>query len=526
MPITGSQKALMQCRSGIERAGATRTGYFTPNAVITINGTDRTSYILVESLRVTLNLHNEPNECFFQIKPGSGFTPTAGHHVIVGLGTATNRVFAGQILTVGLSRSRGHVPTREFITVRCADWTKLLDRVLITKTYTDDSIYTVTSVTAVVRDIISTYTSDFTANRVEDDLETVTKIEFLSETVSGALTKLARLIKGYWYVDADRDVHFWFTADPHVGGPQELSETNHALEDFEVTHDFSQIRTRVIAEGAKTKAMIDVPAGETSIPIEVGWGFPSSGTPNPPWTSYIRVVTQVLLYGSVTHLTGPPAALVTSTAVAGATSINIDSSTGFETDGWAHDAGGNLFKYANVTATSLTGIPASGYGAITADIESGTPIYEQDHLELAATLDTAIYRGDEIAYRVVYDDTTAQAAIAAIEGGDGIHDFALDYPALPDGSIITSSDPSAHIAQVLVDVYGAALDRARWTTRDMAAMPGRLQSFNFASPAYSNSLTITRVELSWVKQNLRPIRACQAEQVVPNDFLHAVDPNG
>src|SRR5574341_2367413 len=98
MPISGSDKALMQARSGIARAGATRSGYYSPNAVILINAVNRTAAI--KEATISLALNDEADTAVLLIRPGAGFVPTEGQDVIIGLGTSVNREFAGQIARV------------------------------------------------------------------------------------------------------------------------------------------------------------------------------------------------------------------------------------------------------------------------------------------------------------------------------------------------------------------------------------------------------------------------------------------
>jgi hypothetical protein len=203
MPITGSQQALMQCRSGLERCGATRTGYFTPNVVVSIGGTARTSFVQIESLRVTQQLNDEPDTASFTIKPNTTFVPAPGQTVIVALGHVNGyRDFAGQIVRVTHRREVGLVGT-PFYDVECLDWSGLFDRRLV-QTY-----YASQSATDIVKAIVDTYTSGFTRNNVQDGLSTIELITCVLEQPTKALRRLANMIGGGFYIDAFMDVHFF-----------------------------------------------------------------------------------------------------------------------------------------------------------------------------------------------------------------------------------------------------------------------------------------------------------------------------
>jgi hypothetical protein len=97
----------------------------------------------------------------------------------------------------------------------------------------------------------------------------------------------------------------------------------------------------------------------------------------------------------------------TAPTAVGATSIPVDECAWYSGSGGTVVSGANLITYTGRSATSgagnLTGVPASGAGSI---------LY-------------ALKQGDQVNIWVQCDDAAAQAALAALEGGDGIHEYPI-----------------------------------------------------------------------------------------------------
>lgn len=109
-----------------------------------------------------------------------------------------------------------------------------------------------------------------------------------------------------------------------------------------------------------------------------------------------EVQTRILVEGGGGTATAP-------VAIA-STSIPVDECSWYSASGGTVRSGANLCTYTGVSAASgpgnLTGIPAGGAGAVLA----------------------AIKQGDEVNVWVQRDDAAAQATLAALEGGDGVHE--------------------------------------------------------------------------------------------------------
>ena len=499
----------LQARSGIARSGAFKSNYFTTmNVVTTVNGTDRSSAILRGSMRVGLALNDEPDTASFTVKPGI-FTPVANQLVTISLGSASNTMFGGQISRVVHRRRRGN--ESPWFDVECVDWQRLFDRRLATVHYTS------LTATQIARSIITAYTSGFTHNGVMAGLDTIDYFPLTNETPSGALRRLANLIGGGFYIDANRDVHLFGSAGEsgsHAGtAPVTLSNSLLTLKEFQHEYDGTQQRTRVIAEGRSTTIpVIAIPSGTQGVPVNDG---------DILGADELRLETEIVPQFFNTYLVLPtsdgenqPGGVVDAAIAVGATSFVVDT-TG-STD-WAATAkwakvGEQMITWTSVGGVppsyTLSGVPGSGVGAFTAPVEVGTPVtaYSGFEVALGATL-TDHPKDVPVILRMIENDTTEQTALAAIEGGDGIHEHVV-----VDGRLDVTG--ASELAAGELASFADELLTARWVTTDLNARPGRSQVINLTvTDALSATLAIIQVELAFPIVNGAPWATCEAAAV-------------
>lgn len=521
--------ALLQARAGIARAGASRSGDFTPNVVISINGTDRTAAVLYgqgvfNPLRVVLNLNDDPDTATFGLTPSAGFTPVAKQSVVIGLGSISNRIFAGQIDRVRVRHEKGPDGTLiAFTDVECIDWSRLFDRRLIVTEYRSQSA------TTIAKDLIATWTSGFTSGSVEDSLPTIDYFPLTNETPSRAMTRLVALMGGGgWFIGADRDVHLFGTSGDQSAKapstPLTLTNTLSSLKAFSHEYDTTQIRTRVYVEGKRTQCPVQVPAGATSIPLESALPFVDSvdglrfGTQRFT-TADVNVWplspdTYLALGGTV----GAQSTTVVSDTSAGATSMEITAfSGGLQAAGWIRIRGQYFYYGSTSTATNITlsNIPASGYGALTIDVTAGDRVEIADMVDgFAAGALTAHAANDDVVMYQQRNAASEQTALAVLEGGDGIHEIAISDGRLSKAGANLRGDGD-------LDAFSDAdgLIRAEWDTTDMRTFPGAAQTITITGTgALSTTLTVTSVELTIPVQNYPPWKRCVAEPVRLADF--------
>lgn len=211
---------------------------------VTIDAVDRSSLVVFNSVRKTDNLNQSVDLLEFDIrKYGASLTyaPSLGDEVVVTRDGDT--IFGGVIIriseTIMASKILGYH-------VECADFSQYLKRKLVTERYEN------MTVAAIITDIISNYTTDgFTSVNAGSTL-VIDSISFNRITVADALEKLAKAISYVWYVDYDKDIHF-FPKNTELA-PFNLTDSsnNYIYNSLEIVEDLSQVCNSVLVQGGET----------------------------------------------------------------------------------------------------------------------------------------------------------------------------------------------------------------------------------------------------------------------------------
>jgi hypothetical protein len=500
-----------QAKSNIAISNDCISGVFTPNVIVTINGTDRSTAVRMESVRITLNRNDQPDSATLIINRDGGFTPAAGQTIGIALGDALNYIFAGQLVDVRYLRANtADLPDFEVI---CTDWEPLFNRRLITFDFSG------LSATSIANTIVDSYTSGFSTYGIEAGLDTIDEFICINETPLGALRRLANILGGGCDIYPSKIVALWGTAgrtSVHTPSPPAtLTNALSTLKSFTPEYDFSQIRTRVIVEGKSTTCPLSFAANAfdtwpdpgNSIPVEDSSAFSASG-------GVARIGTQRVTYTSRNYPVVPglnaEGTFVTADTAAGSSSIAVDSnafelSTGTE---WVQ-VGDQILWFSSSTPTSLAGIPTSGVGSIQHAIGSGESVRALGLLQGVSGLTLAQDAGVEVVVMSEEDDAAAQAAVAALEGGDGIHEHIVT-----DGRLSAAGCEERALAELAA--FSAALDRASWTTHDLQTVAGAEQATNITSPTFNTTLTIDSVSIDFPVDNTSiassPAATCDANR--------------
>lgn len=212
--------------------------------VITIDGVDRTSKVSAKTFRKRDNLNQQVDTCTFKVnrKGSETYVPAIGEEVVVTRDTVT--IFGGVILRVEESIDASTIIT---YTVECVDYSQYLKRYLVTERYENTT----------VGDIIDALVADYTD--LTDALSTggvigtqaIESISFNRLNVADCLQKLADAISYVWYVDYDKEIHF-FPKNEEVA-PFDLSDTsqNYIYNSLSITEDISQLRNAVLVQGGE-----------------------------------------------------------------------------------------------------------------------------------------------------------------------------------------------------------------------------------------------------------------------------------
>jgi hypothetical protein len=231
---------------------------------ITINGVPRERFIRPQSLTVTDNLNEAPNLATFVCH---GFVPVPGQEIVIAIGTASNREFAGHLTAV--EQVYESKPANVAYHCEALDYTRLFDRRLV------HGRYPAQSVTTTVQQVIATYCAGFSAAQVATGLPAIAEIDFDWEPPTRVLSRLAELIGGYWYVDYNRVVHFFITET--ADAPDPIVGPNAHVQTLARRKDNTQNRTMVFVTGQGTQLTADLPAGVGQLPVEDVTPFAAGG---------------------------------------------------------------------------------------------------------------------------------------------------------------------------------------------------------------------------------------------------------
>lgn len=208
--------------------------------VIKINGVDKTSLIKWSDFSVEHNITKDPDLCSFSLyyKLG-GYKPSPNDALTVDLGAT--RIFAGTIIDVTDRLTNGKL---ESVDCNAKDYTFDLDRKLVTTAYSNKAA------DFIIKDIIDQFCPNFTYANVAVGAGTVKKITFNYDYPSKAIQKIADLFNWDWYVDYNKDLHF-FNSET-LTAPYELNEdTNDTFigESLQIKQDLSQIKNSIFVRG-------------------------------------------------------------------------------------------------------------------------------------------------------------------------------------------------------------------------------------------------------------------------------------
>lgn len=184
------------------------------------NTVDISSSVNTESLQLTSVLTKEVGRLRFSIKNYSGKSTCALGDTI-DLYEGATHLFGGTVTEIENVNEGGKLIATMYM---CVDWSFRLNSKLVVNTYTD------MDPKDIVEDIIDTFTDGtYTTNNVVMGNFNVSTIKFNYEQVTTSLEKLASQIGWEWFVDADKDVHF-FPPDTVVSAPFEIDDTSGNLE--------------------------------------------------------------------------------------------------------------------------------------------------------------------------------------------------------------------------------------------------------------------------------------------------------
>ena len=207
---------------------------------VLVNSIDKTDFIDWTTFSKEDVLNSQTDSLTFTTKKHGSITwkPAAGDEIVVMDGA--DKIFGGVVVQVDESIAG---LTLEY-QVTCKDWTQYLDRVFVVENFQSQTI------DQIIDYINTNYLTGFTIENVSCDI-LVQSISFNRLPVSKCLQLLAEQVNYNWYVDYDKDIHFF--AKNSEAAPFSLDDTsgNYIFNSLRITDDISQMRNRVFVRGGE-----------------------------------------------------------------------------------------------------------------------------------------------------------------------------------------------------------------------------------------------------------------------------------
>lgn len=174
----------------------------------------------------------------------------------------------------------------------------------------------------------------------------------------------------------------------------------------------------------------------------------------------------------------------------GATVIPVASSAPFRpAGGWVVLGGGQVVKHTGISGNTLTGVPASGSGAITTAVIYGQQALPSPMLVGVAGLARPMLKGSAVHIWIQRDDLPAQAEHAARTGGDGIVEFLI-----VDGRRAVDSLTARCDADLAL--FSRPIVTVGYATRDLKTKSGKPIVIDLPSQRIAMTLTIQEVTIT------------------------------
>lgn len=259
--------AVQHARANVCTSGAVYCGLYTRAISIYMGGTDRTRQIF-QDWSASYALDSEPGAGRFATRQ---FTPTEYNEVVVyNGGTAGVPLWRGRVLDVESSAQNWRHAATHRITAQDNRW--LLDRFAkVTRQYRS------LGANSIVADILASFTNGgFKVGYIASSLGNVDAIDFSQETVTQAISRVAKAVSAVWVLDPENYVSLVSTTVPD-GNPLTLTDGVRGYWDLKIRKSMFQSRTRVYFEGGGSPAAAAVSPSATTIPVQETFWYSSTG---------------------------------------------------------------------------------------------------------------------------------------------------------------------------------------------------------------------------------------------------------
>jgi hypothetical protein len=206
---------------------------------ITIDGVDRTADIINQSIVIEDVLNDKANTCTFKLIDNTGLgAPELETEIIITLADDT-KIFAGYIVGVTLQKMGNGAVEYD---VNCTDYTRVLDRYLAHRSYSDETD------AEIISDLITRYCVGLgiTTSNVVSGV-TINSIKFNYIQLSQVLRRICQLTGRNWYIDYDKDIHYFpLTTN---AAPFNIDSSTNTYTNLQISKDTTQLKNRVYVRG-------------------------------------------------------------------------------------------------------------------------------------------------------------------------------------------------------------------------------------------------------------------------------------
>jgi len=184
----------------------------------------------------------------------------------------------------------------------------------------------------------------------------------------------------------------------------------------------------------------------------------------------------------------------TGQVIAGSTSMLTAGTGALPAAGWIITPARDLVRYTGFSGNTLTGIPASGPGAILTTLFYGDPVVPAPALTGVQFLVRPLLKGAAVHIFVQRDDLAAQAAAAAREStatytADGIHEHLLTDERRAEPSLTALCDAD-------LQLFAYPIVTVAYVSHDIQTKSGKPIVVALTTPAIDETLTIQEVTIT------------------------------
>jgi hypothetical protein len=210
----------------------------TKNVLILIDGIDKTEYIERDTLSMN-DILNEVDTCSFGVIGTA--KPIVGQEVEIFKWDGVNYIkkFGGEIINIGQERTS--IGNYRY-DIECNDYSESGKKKLVAETYLN--MY----VGDIIKDLVNNYAEEIGTYYVEDG-NLLSKYQFNYMYPFDCITELAELMGWNWYVDVDKQIHF-FSISTNLA-PRTLTDniSDSEYEGLYIAPDKTQLKNRITVRG-------------------------------------------------------------------------------------------------------------------------------------------------------------------------------------------------------------------------------------------------------------------------------------